>query len=100
METVFTISGAEPYEMSGLGDAGPPPTDVMCVQPIKPLVVTAGLAAVGGLGAGVFGIYKFGQRRVGAGFGSIAAAVGLWWLGGRLMTAAAKSFQACRGVGQ
>jgi hypothetical protein len=97
METVFTISGADP------GDVGPPlpPSpagDMLCAMQVKPLVITGGLATLGGLGAGVFSIYKFGQRRVGTGFVGAAAAVGLWYLGGRLVNSALKSFQVCKGM--
>jgi hypothetical protein len=97
METVFTISGADPGDV---GPAIPPPStgDLLCAMQVKPLVITGGMAALGGLGAGVFSIYKFGQKRVGTGFLGAAAAVGLWYFGGRLVNSALRNFQMCKGM--
>ena len=99
METVFTISGAEFEPAVNLLDSfpGATPSDIACAQPVKPAVVAAGLSAIGGLGAGVFSIYKFGQRHNGAAVASAVTAAGLWWIGTRLMRSALIGFQACRG---
>lgn len=97
METVFTISGSEPYvEMMGAGPPDMPPGDYVCAQQVRPLLFTGGAATLAGVGAVGLSIYKFGQRHVGAGFASAVAAVGLWYLGGRLLGSAVNSFQLCQ----
>lgn len=96
-ETVFTISGAdEPVHMYGLG-AEPDQQDLVCAEHIKPLVVTSAIAGMGGVGAGLFGVYKAGQRKTGTALLSFAAAVGLWVFGGKLLRGALIGFESCRG---
>lgn len=92
-ETVFTISGAQDY-MAG---AEPDEQDLECAQHVKPLVLTSAVAGLGGVGAGLFGVYKAGQRKTGTALLSFAAAIGLWAFGGRLLRGALVGFESCRG---
>lgn len=100
-ETVFTISGAMPA-YSDLGDemvpaAVPPDHDQACAQQVMPLVGASVVCGLGGIGAGVFGVYKAGQRRTGASIFGFASAIGLWMLGSHMMRGAVQSFEACGG---
>jgi len=56
----------------------------------------AGVCVLGGVGAGLTGIYKLGKGKGGA-LGAFAVSVGLWFIGNRLIVSAANTFQACRG---
>lgn len=100
-ETVFTISGAMAEPLYGPGDVPPPPTvdekDLACAMHVKPLVVTSVISGMAGIGTGLFGVYKAGQRRTGVSLLAFGATVGLWWFGGKLMRAAMVGFQACQG---
>lgn len=100
-ETVFTISGPSTSYMDGTtymdGAVDPNEQDMVCADHVKPLVLTSAVAGLGGVGAGLFGVYKVGQRRTGAALLSFAAAAGLWVFGGRLMRAALIGFESCRG---
>lgn len=93
-ETVFTISGAED---SYMGPAPVDEQDLECAQHVKPLVLTSAAAGLGGIGAGLFGVYKAGQRKTFPALLSFAAAAGLWIFGGRLLRGALVGFESCRG---
>lgn len=95
-ETVFTISGP-PVEFMGAAAPHLNEQDLDCAYEVKPLVITSAVAGIGGVTAGLFGVYKAGQRRTGAALLSFAAAAGLWVLGGRLMRSAIIGFESCRG---
>lgn len=95
-ETVFTISG--PSMMGDpFGAPDPNEQDMACAEHVKPLVITSAVAGLGGVGAGLYGVYKVGQRRTGAAMLSFAAAVGLWVFGGKLLRGALIGFESCRG---
>lgn len=102
-ETVFTISGAmaEPVDMYGFGEGEPPVAaseqDMACAMHVKPLVVTSVISGMAGIGTGLFGIYKAGQKKTGVSLLSFAATIGLWWFGGKLMNSALVGFRTCRG---
>lgn len=100
-ETVFTISGVEPMYGPDLYGPDTAPTvdekDLACAMHVKPLVVTSVISGMAGIGTGLFGVYKAGQRRTGVSLISFAATVGLWWFGGKLMRSAMVGFQACQG---
>lgn len=100
-ETVFTISGVEPIYGPPLYGPDTAPTvdekDLACAMHVKPLVVTSVISGMAGIGTGLFGVYKAGQRRTGVSLISFAATVGLWYFGGKLMRAAMIGFQACQG---
>jgi hypothetical protein len=103
-ETVFTISGPSvEYGDPMMYGPGDPPTldekDLACAMHVKPLVVTSVIAGMAGIGTGLFGVYKAGQRRTGVSLLSFATTVGLWWFGGKLMRSAMVGFQACQGSG-
>ena|SRR5215469_9654634 len=106
-ETVFTISGATatpaPAAPEGplvtfLGDpVEPNEQDLTCAEHVKPLVVTSVIAGLGGIGTGLFGVYKAGQRKTMTSLLSFGMTMGLWWFGGKLMRAALVGFETCRG---
>lgn len=84
MAEVFTLSGS-PVDVldgaaysfgRGLGDA--------CAEHVSKLVVTAKVAKYLGVGAGLFGAYKMGQKHAGLGVFSILAGVALWVSEGQL----------------
>lgn len=95
-ETVFTISGvtADPMYLNDAPMA--PMPDAVCVDEVTPLVATSFVTGLGGVGAGLYGVYKAGQRRTGASLFGFAAALGLWALSGRMMRAALVHYQDCR----
>ena len=100
-ETVFTISGAQPQQavelLGGFDAPDPNEQDLECAQHVKPLVLTSAVAGLGGVAAGLFGVYKAGQRRTGSALLSFAAAGAMWVVGSRLMKAALIGFESCRG---
>lgn len=103
-ETVFTISGAMPAYADLGDDAAPaapmvpaPQAEQTCAQQVMPLVGASVVCGLGGIGAGVFGVYKAGQRRTGASLFGFASAIGLWMLGSHMMRGAVQSFEACGG---
>lgn len=97
-ETVFTISGPPVEFMGGpFGAPDPNEQDLECAAHVRPLVLTSAAAGLGGIGVGLYGVYKAGQRRTGVALLSFAAAAGMWVLGGRLMQAALIGFESCRG---
>lgn len=97
-ETVFTISGPPVEFMGGFGAPDPNEQDMACADHVKPLVITSAAAGLGGVGAGLFGVYKAGQRKTGTALLSFAAAIGLWMFGGKLLRGALIGFETCRGA--
>lgn len=93
---IFTISGPPDSCLQGdcFGDAA---LDQRCAQNIKSLVIAGGAARIGAVPVALFGTYKLLKTNWAAGVVSLLGAAVLWGSGGRLIRAAALSFQQCRG---
>jgi len=89
MAEVFTISGAESYEMNG-------PSDQQCASRSAPVLVAGGLVRIGAVPLGLFGTYKLFKANWAAGVTSMLGAGIMWFFGGKLVNAALKSFDQCR----
>lgn len=74
-----------------LGDAN---TD--CAQQVKGSIYTGTALRIGGIGVGLFGTYKLFKKSWAAGVVSMLGAGVAWWLGGGMIGAGARTFEACR----
>lgn len=92
MAEVFTISGAEPYELGALPSA----QEVQCAKRVKPLLVTGAVMRVGAVPVGLFGTYKLFKAHWAAGITALLGTGVLWFVGGSAMVAAANQFEQCR----
>lgn len=81
--------------MDELG-AAPPAVDVACAQQVKPLLLTGAVTRISGVGVGLFGTYKLLKGKGAAGVVGLLGAGVLWFAGGALVNAAARSFESCR----
>jgi hypothetical protein len=89
MAEIYTLSG------SSFG-AAPTETDFACADEARPLVVTGAVTGLSSVPVALFGTYKLLKGRSAAGIVSLLGAGALYFAGRQLMTAAARSFEACR----
>ena len=92
MAEVFTISGAEPYEM-GAASA----MDVDCANQVKGTLIAGAVMKVGALPVGLFGTYKLFKAHWAAGVTALVGTGLLWFIGGGLVASSARTFANCSG---
>lgn len=89
MSEIYTLSGP---------DVGTSLTDkeMMCAEDVRGLVITGAATGLSSVPVALFGTYKLLKGRSAAGIVSLLSAGALYFGGRALMTAAARSFEACR----
>ena len=92
MAEVFTISGAEPYEMGAASAA-----DVACANEVKPVLIAGAVMSVGAVPVGLFGTYKLFKAHWAAGVTALLGTGILWFVGRGLVGSAARTFANCSG---
>ena len=95
---VYPLFMAEIYTLSGsdyLG-AAPSTTDIECAEQARPLLVTGAVTGLSSVPVALFGTYKLLKGRGAAGIVSLLGAGALYFAGRQLMSAAGRSFEACR----
>lgn len=98
MAEIFTISGTgDPSDLGYFGDAAPVPLKTQeCAEQVKVPFIAGGVAMLGSVPVGLFGVYKLAKKSGAVGITALAGAAVLFWGGRALFAGAAKRFENCR----